>query len=298
MTDVSLRTKRGFLSSATNCFQFGILEELQWCGEERLLKNTNEPIGYSIVAKNKVRAFAISRDDAQKKFTIEITNYIKSVAEQRYKWVLDRAKHLVKASVKVANMDPSEIKYDDNLTEHAKKYPIATTYVLTNIRKKNILEALMKKSGQSKKVTVATRNPQILSLVIAKNEAIKVLPQISSSICSPRNSFVFFKTGDSGVFSPRRSSRMGLASSAPKIAFRNVFTPVYSITQETHRDVRHRRSSSMEDKKVIDGIFEELKSKAMNKFGIGRKTICMVDNVWGGRPKTPNPFGRLGNAAK
>ena len=74
--DVDLRTKRGFLSPTMNTYQFGILEKNQWAGEERLLKNKEVPLDYSIVARTTVKAFVISKKDAQKKFSKELMEFI------------------------------------------------------------------------------------------------------------------------------------------------------------------------------------------------------------------------------
>ena len=105
--DVNLRSNRGFLSSTTSTYQFGILEKKQWISEERLLKDTDEPMGYSVIAKTCVKGFTITKEDARRKFTKEIMDFIVKLVEQRYIWIKERAKKLTKATISVANMDPS-----------------------------------------------------------------------------------------------------------------------------------------------------------------------------------------------
>ena len=108
--DVDLRAKRGFLSSTTTSFQFGIIEKNQWVGEERLLKNQDEPTGYSIIARTNVKAFSITRQDASRKFTKEIMDFIQDVVKQRCEWIKNRVNALAHSTVNMADMDPSEEK--------------------------------------------------------------------------------------------------------------------------------------------------------------------------------------------
>eukprot|EP00831_Metopus_contortus_P063604 TRINITY_DN5616_c0_g1_i4.p1 TRINITY_DN5616_c0_g1~~TRINITY_DN5616_c0_g1_i4.p1 ORF type:complete len:400 (+),score=65.19 TRINITY_DN5616_c0_g1_i4:203-1402(+) len=138
-TDIDLRSIRGYMSHTTATYQFGILEKNQWVGEERILKKEEEPFDYTIEAKTNVKAFAISKQDAQKKFPKEFIESIQKEVQQRYKWIEQRAKNLARASTKVARMDPLSNKYDESLVVTSRKFPIASKVVLNNIRKKALI---------------------------------------------------------------------------------------------------------------------------------------------------------------
>jgi hypothetical protein len=138
-TDVDLRTKRGYLSKTMNTYQFGILEKGQWAGEERLLKQEEEPFDYSIIARTPIRAFAIEKQEAQKKFSKEFMTFIAHEVHQRFQWILGRARKLAETSAAIARLDPLAGKYDENLAITSKKYPTASKMALTNIRKQKLL---------------------------------------------------------------------------------------------------------------------------------------------------------------
>lgn len=296
LTDVALRTKRGYLSTATNSFQFGILEKHQWVGEERLLRLNDEPAGYSIVAKTKMRTFAISKEDAQKKFTKEITSYIKSIVEQRYQWILGRARSLIHSSMNVAKMDPSCINYDQNLTEQTKRFPSATTYVLTNIRKKSIITTI-NKGLLKQRIEVCTANKTARNTAESTFRSTcyegKILPNISSRISSPKGAFHFLSEQKDIMDTSKKSKIMSIAASAPKFAFRDVLTPVLNSGHNVVSGVRCRRSSVVEEKDDMWDINNELRTKEFSNFGIGKRTISLIDSAIEKRPKTPNPFGKL-----
>ncbi len=137
--DTLLKTKRGFLSPSINTLNFGLLESKQWAGEERLLKNDDQPFEYSIIANTFVKAYEISKFDARKKLPTELMMFLVKLVEQRYKWIEQRTRYLVEKSRAVATMDPSNEKYDENLLETSKRYPAASSYVINNIRKKYFL---------------------------------------------------------------------------------------------------------------------------------------------------------------
>jgi len=203
--DTALRTKRGFLSSTTNTFQFGILEKNQWAGEERLIKEIDEPSGYSIIAKTKVRAFSISKEDAKKKFTKEIMEFIVNLVKQRYIWIKERAKSLTQASVNVAKMDPSDIKYDDNLAELTKKFPTATSYVLTNIRKKSIIAKSYSGTKIIQQNTLNTARTEQLVLGLGKASSSLISPmatQTFHNLAGSTNNSQFMSMTSRGPFQP------------------------------------------------------------------------------------------------
>ena len=162
--DVDLRIARGFLSPTTTSFQFGILEKNQWAGEDRLLKESDTPSGYSIIALTNVKAFVISQQDAKKWFTKDLMDYIQRVSKQRLTWMKNRVNHLAHNTVDMAGMDPSEMKYDKNLAETKKRYPIATPYVITTMRKKSLLnkygssiESSLVSIAEPTQITIATK---------------------------------------------------------------------------------------------------------------------------------------------
>ncbi len=159
-----LKTRRGFLSQSTSSLTFGLLESKQWAGEERLLRNEDEPAEYSIAARTQVRAYEISRADARKKLPTELMLFLVRLVEQRYLWIEQRTKYLVEKSRAVASMDPSKEKYDENLTETKKRYPAASAYVINNIRKKHFL---LKQQNQQRPVTIASAS--MTSLTFAQS---------------------------------------------------------------------------------------------------------------------------------
>eukprot|EP01022_Parablepharisma_sp_SALTPOND_P016422 TRINITY_DN2401_c0_g1_i1.p3 TRINITY_DN2401_c0_g1~~TRINITY_DN2401_c0_g1_i1.p3 ORF type:complete len:322 (-),score=34.08 TRINITY_DN2401_c0_g1_i1:3111-4076(-) len=138
-SDIDLRTVRGYMSHTTNTYQFGILERNQWVGEERLIKKTAEPFDYSIVARTNVRAFVVNKEEIVKKFPKEFMEFIEKEVMERYKWFEERARSLAKTSTHVAKMDPLNKKYDENLTNISKRFPIASKSILNNIRKHDLL---------------------------------------------------------------------------------------------------------------------------------------------------------------
>jgi hypothetical protein len=103
------------------------------------LKQREEPFDYSIVARTQVTAYAVEKEDAQKKFSKELMAFIERCVQQRYQWISDRAKNLAQTSTAVAKMDPQSTRYDENLRNASKKFPTATRTVLTNIRKRQML---------------------------------------------------------------------------------------------------------------------------------------------------------------
>jgi len=123
-------------------YQFGILDKNQWIAEERLLKECDEPTGYSVVTRTFVKGFAITKEDAQRKFTKEIMDFIQKLVQQRYLWVKERAKELTKNSIKMANMDPSEIKYDESYAETTKRYSTASPCAQKTISKMNLSQRI------------------------------------------------------------------------------------------------------------------------------------------------------------
>lgn len=138
--DTMVRQHRGFLSRTTNTYQFGILEKNQWIAEERLLRDRDEPAGYSVVTRTWVKGFVVSRKDAQRKFTREIMDFIQGLVQQRYYWVRERAKELTQTSVRVAGMDPSEAKYDESYAETTKRFSTAAPYAQKTISKMNLTQ--------------------------------------------------------------------------------------------------------------------------------------------------------------
>jgi hypothetical protein len=137
-----IRINRGFLSRTTNTYQFGILDKNQWIAEERLLKERDEPAGYSVVAGTPVKGFVITKEDAQRKFTKEIMDFIQKLVQQRYLWVKERAKELTQNSIRMASMDPSEIKYDESYAETSKRYSTAIPYAQKTISKMNLSQRI------------------------------------------------------------------------------------------------------------------------------------------------------------
>lgn len=138
-TDIDLRAVRGYMSHTTTTYQFGILEKNQWAGEERLIKKSDEPFDYTISARTNVKAFVVTKEEANKRFPKEFMDFIEKGVIQRYKWIEERAKKLVINSSRVARMDPLDKKYDENLLNVAKKFPTATKPILNNIRKNDLL---------------------------------------------------------------------------------------------------------------------------------------------------------------
>ena len=164
--DVDLRIARGFLSPTTTSFQFGILEKNQWAGEDRLLKESDTPSGYSIIALTNVKAFVISRQDAKKWFTKDLMDYIQRVSKQRLTWMKKRVHHLAHNTVDMAGMDPSEMKYDKSLAETKKRYPIETPCVITTMRKRNLLN----KYGSCIESSLANITERTLITTVTKPE--------------------------------------------------------------------------------------------------------------------------------
>ncbi len=316
--DVALRTKRGFLSSTTSIYQFGILEKNQWAGEERILRSVDEPAGYSIIAKTNVKAFCISKEDAKKKFTKEIMEYLVSIVEQRYMWLRERANYLSQASFNVANMDPSDIKYDENLAELTKKFPVASSYVLTNIRKKALIAKSL--STERPSLPIKTTSPKYAQMLThtlsngcfsARDETSKNATQFPK-IFSTRTSLLSQNASGSpspnmtatttGFVSPRKSLQMAMAASESRAVHsptEGIFAPRLTKRLEKARTMsmemlgRKNNAKNEEEKRNAIRFTKEMASKNLNKFVIGRRVIRLAETLYGRKPTTPNPFAHL-----
>ena len=322
--DISLRSNRGFLSSTTSTFQFGILEKNQWAGEERLLKETNEQMGYSILAKTKVRAFAISKEDAKKKFTKEIMEFIVKMVDQRYSWIKNRAKALSQASANMAKMDPSNIKYDDSLAEMKKKYPTAAPYVLTTIRKKFISEKSTSSHKLVPNLQMASVHASIdTSLLKASHPATNrakggIMTNRTSISGDPnmslpsalvfQNSFAKASMNSKYLDATAPPSTrvlpvaMSLATSASRLVGGAIYAPVFTgaITKKRNLstgaqgfNLASRKGQTLYDEKLTAKLKAEMNQNNLNKFMVGKRVIKVLDDASGPRPITPNPFALL-----
>ncbi len=325
LLDVDLRTKRGFLSATTSIYQFGILEKNQWAGEERILKDHDESAGYSIIARTNVKAFAIRKEDARKKFTREIMQFIVSIVEQRYIWLRERAQCLSQASLKVANMDPSNFRYDENLAELSKRFPTANPYVLTNIRKKSIIAQLSEKpsvlpiknppaefeSMMSRTINIRSARGTSESVPRTARDQSGSFQPLSSVFISPRGATAaeggcveeskspLGGSVSAGFFTSRRRrhTQMSLAASASHLLHEEVLAPRFVVRKEKPRTASTGAASRRGNVKIEERLNmrfrEEMSAKNLNKFVVGRRVIKLEDIARRRRPATPNPFARF-----
>ena len=324
--DINLRSNRGFLSSTTSTYQFGILEKKQWISEERLLKDADEPMGYSVIAKTCVKGFTITKEDARRKFTKEIMDFIVKLVEQRYIWIKERAKKLTKATISVANMDPSDVKYDENYAETTKRFPIVTTYALTSISKRNLShqeanspniepeiglnnevsspheEMQSKEISQIKEVSQSIPNfnktsvnpaykKNLMATLPNRNFNTSLLPNINAS----QQGFVQ-KSFDFNIKKNEHQLPMALASSASKFVHRPSYTPYFTVRmgrmeKKKMRIFRRAGKGIKNDKEILTREFvDEMKKKELNKFVIGKRIIRLLEDE---RPDTPYQLGLI-----
>ena len=170
--ETTLKAKRGFLSQSTNTFQFGILESKQWAGEERLLRKEEFQFSYSIIAKTHVKAYEITKYDARRKLTAELMMYLVKISEQRFQWIDQHTRYLIQSAKKLANMDPSKEKYDDNLAEIRKKFPAASLQAITNIQKKHMALKSASMSTMSLNASKISLNEEKASMTMKKSSVL------------------------------------------------------------------------------------------------------------------------------
>eukprot|EP00826_Nyctotherus_ovalis_P055480 TRINITY_DN7367_c0_g1_i11.p2 TRINITY_DN7367_c0_g1~~TRINITY_DN7367_c0_g1_i11.p2 ORF type:complete len:339 (-),score=78.60 TRINITY_DN7367_c0_g1_i11:176-1192(-) len=321
-----VRQHRGFLSRTTNTYQFGILEGNQWVAEERLLRDRDEPAGYSVVTRTWVKGFTVCRKDAQRKFTREIMDFIQELAQQRYYWVRERAKELTQMSVKVAGMDPSETKYDESYAETTKRYSTAVPYAQKTISKMNLTQ---RSSPFFKAVPVieapaldplTPREPKIAETKVPEKSGEKsgskmkfnmtcafptnrsknlllTLPNRKgqeSSLPSLANKQSFsLRPFDVSSSVNERSMPMAAAASATRILRLPSYTPFFSpkmskelVASAPYRPRLRYVNKKAEEEKIVKQFKIEMKKKELSQFTVGKRIIRLVDDDLKNRPDT------------
>eukprot|EP01022_Parablepharisma_sp_SALTPOND_P014651 TRINITY_DN200_c0_g1_i1.p1 TRINITY_DN200_c0_g1~~TRINITY_DN200_c0_g1_i1.p1 ORF type:complete len:428 (+),score=37.72 TRINITY_DN200_c0_g1_i1:1395-2678(+) len=305
VVDTYLKTKRGFLSKTMNKFQFGILGKNQWVGAERLIKKFEEPFDYSAIAISKVRVFALTKKDAQK-FPNEFRDYIVNTVHSNYKWIEGRAKHLIESSNELARMDPSEANYDQSLAEAKKRFPAATPYVITNIRKKQLLQKTISQVASNN--YFASRNsvslPQIAPLSV-KAASNTIYPnriantKYQSFIASTNSQLPHTKKTTSSTENTLNAAlvkyKLTAATSASRLALYNSLTPTMAMNTTVSNGKFRILGSTLDqyDKKQAESTAKAFEESKLNQFIVGTKIINLVDTSKNARPTTPNPFSLL-----
>lgn len=293
--DVSLRTQRGYLSKTLNTLQYGILQKNQWAGEERLIKSEEEPFDYSIIALTKVRAYAITKNDAKKKLPREIMLKIMKNVDQRIKWFSERAKSLITASIAVAKMDPSQEKYDEQLAIISKKYPAAMPSVLTNIRKKQFIH----KSHFSLIQSPARLVPKEIKEEAKSKNIIKAKEE-SRSLLSIRSIGNLSPISNANKDKSINKSSMSNATSISEIVVKSPYIPVLnkSVSKPHLSNIASFGLATINKRNNIEEAYiKKVASKEIQRISVGRREIKLLKNENDDRVNTPNPFFILTNNA-
>ena len=304
-TDLDLRTVRGYMSPTTNKYNFGILEKNQWVGEERLLKKEEEPFDYTVIARTKVRAFSITKQEAQKKFPKEFMDFVEKEVMQRYKWIEQRAEHLAKTSKAVANMDPFSLKYDENLIKISRKYPTASTSVLTNIRKHEIIT---RSASPVKSVFQSGATISLMPLPMIKAESNNSSPKnggMPSTKFEQLNKSVERVSNPSTRASPGRTSgslterlmqgrdkyKVEIASATPVCVDSRGMVPYFNKPLYKSR-IAVLGSMRVLPTKIQYGLYNKQGDgeDEVKNFQVGNKMISIIEKNANKRTNTPNPF--------
>lgn len=273
-------------------------------GEERILKKVEEPFDYSVKARTKIKAYSITKIDANKKLPKEIMQSLVKMVEQRYKWIEDRARSLIKASVAVAKMDPSKEKYDEIFAKLTKKYPAAMPNALTSMRKKQI--AL--KSYLTPHLSISEKDtdslfssqkklPSIENSLDISNVLMTELPRVAPASTKENKSlltlrakpFIQEKKYKKNKM-PNATSVSGVFSGFPLIPIlnKNVAKKYIQNMFDVSKSVKfHDRNNGS----LFEKFPNELDTIEMKQFIVGTKAIRIVNNR--NRQTTPNPFNSL-----
>ena len=289
--DTSLKTKRGFLSRSINTFQIGLLESNQWAGEERVFKKDEQPFDYSIVARTSVEAYEIYKQDARKKLTTELMNYLARIMEQRYNWIELRTKYLIEKTRDVAGMDPSKEKYDDNLAVFHKRYPAASAYAVTNIRKKHLLSKaqsvkplpVLKTAANLSSIPVPTSQRNLSTTTQCVPESPAIRGETRSSLLTLRHLHT-----PSVMENDCSTSRMDIATATPKLFENKKLVPMFTKMPERSR-VSALSSTRMLSSPTVNVLAREVPmAAAMSQFSVGCRTIMLLSQFYRNRPISPN----------
>ncbi len=276
--DTLIKPKRGFFSDTINKFQFGILERNQWAGEERLLKEREEPFDYSVVAMSKVLAYAISKRDAEKRLPTEFKEFLQRIVSERFRWIEERTKSLVATTRTVAQMDPSKERYDEHLRDLVKKYPAAMPNALKNIRKLQLMTKMQQKLSPKSHLN-ASLSPEPPQSISFPEHRRGNLSQDLTSVCSSVNSPTRKTTMDLS------HCRMSNANSASRI------TAVHSLVPTMCRSPPLSKLANIGRAAVFGKLLGSPSGKnAGSSFAIGSRKISVQKDTAGERPTTTNPY--------
>ncbi len=268
-------------------------------------------------ARSNLRTFAITKDEAQKKFPREFLEFIEREVRQRYKWIEQRAEHLAKTSNAVARMDPLANKYDDNLTNISRKFPIATRSIITNIRKqelfnkglggnkksvfqKNASEGILPavnlfpsgSSSQSppKKAHTNTSSSNAMNTSAASSPSRSIIRKINMSLqraSLPAGGLHEIVASSERLLQPCDRYQIEVAASAHTYAGNRPMIPVFSKPLYRSRIAALGSMRMMPTESGLAAMGEEREDP--RRFQIGNRRIAILDRSVK-RAKTPNPF--------
>ena len=275
------------------------------------------------MARTNVKGYYIVRADATKKFTKELMDYIEKIAKQRSLWIKDRIDNLVQNTVNITNMDPSDVKYDKQLAEIRKKFPIAMPPILTSIRKKDIIrrynspmysikiinESVTKNSIEEvKSLLNKTPSKEISEVTIPVLSSQKGIGLSLTLKPTPKKANEFLNmslkplTKAPGetlklplILKKDATKSMSLASSTPREIQLGRCEPKLSKMDYKKQSLISKAYRTKEqDVKIEKALYEnfkaELDEKNLNKFTIGRRVINLVPRFSDNKPTTPNTY--------
>lgn len=80
------KRRSGYMSATTNTFQFGMKGKYNWVGEDILVLPGSEPMYYSAIAKGRVVALEISRNDITSKIPVVVVKAMEKGCRLRREW--------------------------------------------------------------------------------------------------------------------------------------------------------------------------------------------------------------------
>jgi len=138
---------KGYISETTSTFPLGLCGAYDWIGEDILILN-DLPFPFSIIAKTRVIAYKISKNDLQNKIPYEFRRILEEQSKDRNKWLQNRVKSITNTSQIIYRQDPKQGVYDTVMNQLVTQYPQATSNAVKSFTRHHISMIGMENRGK------------------------------------------------------------------------------------------------------------------------------------------------------